>query len=116
MTELTEMTIAATANHSIGQRRDRSEKSRRLRINREHDAPDKPSKPDRIFASGSDGAGQDYFARIALLNMRGLDTISTQTLLPRRCKREDAAQPHRAPIAAQIRWIVARLWRRASMS
>ncbi|WP_157083417.1 hypothetical protein [Bradyrhizobium manausense] len=43
MTELTAITMAATACHSIGKRRDRSEKTRRLRINREYDTPDKPA-------------------------------------------------------------------------
>ncbi|WP_441267790.1 hypothetical protein AB7G19_10610 [Bradyrhizobium sp. 215_C5_N1_1] len=78
MTELTAMTIAATAHHSIGKRRDRSEKHRRLRINRQHDTRDKPSKLDCILASGNDGAGRDYSPDCAL-NTRGLGTINAPT-------------------------------------
>ncbi|TFW56684.1 hypothetical protein CT676_33900 [Bradyrhizobium sp. MOS001] len=78
MTGLTAMTMAATAHHSIGKRRYRSEKSRRLRIKRKNYGPDKPSEPDRIFASGNDGAGQNC-SRDCALNTRDLDIISSQT-------------------------------------
>lgn len=46
--------MAATAHHSIGKRRDRSEKSQRLRINRKDDGSDKPSEPNRIFVASTE--------------------------------------------------------------
>ncbi|WP_145984283.1 hypothetical protein [Bradyrhizobium nitroreducens] len=59
MTELTAMIMAATAHHSIGKRRDRSERKPTSAHQAQERRPDKPSEPDRIFASANDGSGQN---------------------------------------------------------
>ena len=68
--------MATNARRSIGKRRDRSEKSRRLRINLEHDAPDKRSELYCVFASGNDGVGQDN-SRDSDLKTRGWDAMKS---------------------------------------
>ncbi|WP_143130525.1 hypothetical protein [Bradyrhizobium arachidis] len=70
MTELTAMTMAATARHSIGKRRDRSEKKPTSARQLQGDSPDKPNESDHIFALSNDGGGQNFLARLLSRDVR----------------------------------------------
>ena len=95
MTELTAMTMAATARHSIGNGGIDQKDSQRLCIKRKNDGPDKPSEPDDIFASGNDGAGQNCSPDSAL-DTRSPNTIDAHSLIASPTQKENAAQPHRS--------------------
>ncbi|WP_156527615.1 hypothetical protein [Bradyrhizobium stylosanthis] len=114
MTGLTAIIMAANTLHSIGERRHRSEK-RDVGASIQGRLTEQIKAIRRHFLRGNRRHCMEERLRDSNLGTRGWDAINALSPIAR-CAKGGAAQPRWPLQVAQIRPILARLWRRANVS